>query len=60
MVRARSAPAGVLSLDQCREERSTVAAGSYHVRPDIADVPIDDAASIEYALMWRDRDLYRP
>lgn len=37
---------------------ATVAAGTYYVRPDIAYVPIDDAAPIEYALMWRDGDLF--
>ncbi|MCX0241906.1 LysR family transcriptional regulator [Streptomyces drozdowiczii] len=50
---------GVLSLVGAGKGATvaTVAAGRYYVRPDIAYVPIDGAAPIEYALMWRDGDL---
>ncbi|MFG2564214.1 LysR substrate-binding domain-containing protein [Streptomyces sp. NPDC048567] len=35
---------------------ATVAAGRYHVRPDVAYVPFDDAEPVDYALMWRTGD----
>lgn len=50
---------GVLSLVGAGKGATvaTVAAGRYHVRPDIAYIPIDGAEPIGYALMWRDGDL---
>ncbi|MEW1891243.1 LysR family transcriptional regulator [Streptomyces sp. NPDC085659] len=35
---------------------AAVAAGRYHVRPDVAYVPFNDAEPVDYALMWRTGD----
>ncbi|MFJ3086814.1 LysR family transcriptional regulator [Streptomyces sp. NPDC086838] len=49
---------GVLSLISGGKGATVaaIAAGTYHVRPDIAYIPFDDAGPVEYALMWRDGD----